>query len=323
MRSSFATVAFAIIGCVALCQAQNDIVVTLLTVTSPAPATGQFLIGTAVATTFTLTFVPMGTVTPTDVKVYFSNADGSIKSTEVTAGGSNAPDGTTPASGSTYGDLTASLTLDATNCTEYSKLCASVTSEDDDPENDETCTDFGTGNGKAGTKTCTNDITATTLTVTSPAPATSVFYIDTDIATTFTLAYTVTDSGGSPSDVKVYFSNADGSTKSTEVTAAGTNAPDGSAVSSSGSFAGLTATLSLDATNCANYTKVCLSITVTDADATNNVACADFGTAATNVGTKNCTAPAATTESPTESNAEALCVGFVTFITMMVASVLA
>ncbi|XP_070546018.1 mucin-22-like [Ptychodera flava] len=250
-----------------------------------------------------------------------SNADGSITSTEVTAEGPDAPDGSTPASGTNYADLTASLTLDATNCAEYYKLCAYITSGDDDIANDEYCTGFGST--KAGTKTCTNDIAATTLTVTSPAPATSVFYIDTDIATTFTLAYTVTDSGGSPSDVKVYFSNADGSTKSTEVTAAGTNAPDGSAVSSSGSFAGLTATLSLDATNCTAYTKLCLSITVTDADATNNVVCGNFGTAATNVGTKTCTAPAATTESPTESNAEASSVGFVTFITMIVASVLA
>ncbi|XP_070546192.1 mucin-22-like [Ptychodera flava] len=298
----------------------NDITATALTVTVPDPTSGGFTAGTSTPTTFTVTFTLKGSVTPTDVKLYFSNAAGSTKSTEVTAGGSNAPDGSTAASGTTYADLTASLTLDATNCAAYTKLCASITVADDDTTNNAVCIDFGTTADKAGTKTC-SDIAASTLTVTAPAPAANVFYIGEAVTVTFTLAYTVTVSGGSPSDVKAYFSNADGSTKSTEVTASGTNAPDGSAVTSSGSYVGLTATLNLDVTNCANYTKVCSSITVTDADATNNAACGDFGTDATNVGTKNCTA--ATTESPTESKAEALSVGFVTVITMMVASVLA
>ncbi|XP_070546194.1 uncharacterized protein [Ptychodera flava] len=318
MRSSFATLVLAIIGCISLCRAQNDIAATGLTVTGPDPTSGGFTEGTETLTTFTVTFTLAGSVTPTDIKVYFSNAAGSTKSTEVQALGG--PDGSTAASGTEYVDLGASLTLDATNCAAYTKLCASITVADDDTTNNAFCIDFGAAGDKAGTKTC-SDIAASTFTVTAPAPATNVFYIGEAVTITFTLAYTVTAPGGSPSDVKVYFSNADGSTKSTEVTAAGTNAPDGSAVTSSGNYNGLTATLNLDAANCAAYTKACSSITVTDADATNNVACGDFGTAATNLGTKNCTAPAAT-ESPTESNAEALSVGFVTFITMIVASVL-
>ncbi|XP_070546492.1 uncharacterized protein [Ptychodera flava] len=328
MRSSFVAVISVFIGCIAGCAAQNDINVTTLTVTAPDPTSSNFLVGVGTAVTFTLEFTVQGSVTPSDVKVYFSNGDGSTKSNEVTAGGSNAPDGSSAATGSSYAGLTATLVLDKPNCASYTKLCGSITVTDDDSSNNEACADIGSAADEAGHKTCSNDVLALSLTVTDPAPAVGVFYVNTDVPTTLNLAYNAYYSGGFPSDVKVYFSNADGSTKSAEVTATGSNAPDGSAVTSSGSFDGMMATLTLDAENCDAYTKVCGTITVSDSDMTNHEACSDFGTDVADAGTKNCTVvqemliiEETTTEM--KCGAQGLSFGIISFMTIMVASVLA
>ena len=132
------------------------------------------------------------------------------------------------------------------------------------------------------------DIAATALSISMPDPTTGGFTEGTDEAVTFTLTYTVTDSGGSPSAVTVYFRSADGSITSNPVTATGANAPDSSAVTTDGSYTDLTATLTLDA-NCQQYSQVCASLTLLDANTDNNVFCIEFGTAADKAGTKTCT----------------------------------
>ncbi|XP_077977170.1 uncharacterized protein LOC144432767 [Glandiceps talaboti] len=272
----------------------NDIAATTLTLTNPDPTSSSFTEGASADITFTLAYTVTGTGgTPSDVKVYFSDG-GSTKSTEVVAGGTNAPSGAVGSSGS-FDDLTATITLDAANCAIYTKLCAAITVTDDDTTNNVACIDFGVGATKAGQKIC-NDIAASTLTVTAPPPATGVLALGTATDITFTLAYTVTGTGGTPTAVKVYAS--DGASKtSTKVTATGTGAPTStsSAVTASGSYTGLKATITLDSTNCEAYTKLCAAITVTDDVATNNVVCINFGTSATDAGSKNCNDIAATT----------------------------
>ncbi|XP_077977169.1 uncharacterized protein LOC144432765 [Glandiceps talaboti] len=269
----------------------NTITADTLTLTVPDPASSGFTQGTATTITFTLAYTATGSVIPTALKVYFSNAADSTKSTPVSATGTSGPDGSTAVTAAgTYTDFTASVTLDATNCAAYTKLCAIIelTTDDADTSDDFKCIDFGAGAALAGTKTC-NDVAATTLTVTAPPPATGVLAVGTATDITFTLAYTVTGTGGTPTAVKVYASDG-ASKKSTEVTATGTGAPtsSSSAVTASGSYTDLIATVTLDSTNCAAYTKLCAAITVTDDSATNNVVCINFGTAATDAGSKNC-----------------------------------
>ncbi|XP_070546186.1 uncharacterized protein [Ptychodera flava] len=180
MRSSFVTVVFAIIGCIAMCRAQGDLMATAMSISAPDPLTGGFTADTATMTTFTVSFSLTGAHSPTDVKVYFSNADDSITSTEVTATGANAPDGTEVSSGGDYANLEASLTLDAANCEAYTKLCASIPVTDDDSTNNAVCIDFGADIAKAGTKTCIAEPDPQSSTVSDDAPGTSTQGIDDD-----------------------------------------------------------------------------------------------------------------------------------------------
>ncbi|XP_077996696.1 uncharacterized protein LOC144450005 [Glandiceps talaboti] len=88
--------------------------------------------------------------------MYFSSTDGTAKSVPVTAT-SGGPDGATVifADGS-YTAIAASLTIDATNCQLYSKLCVAIIVADDDEDNNVFCIDFGITADKAGTKVCSD-----------------------------------------------------------------------------------------------------------------------------------------------------------------------
>ena len=137
----------------------SDISAGTFTVKTPSPTTGQYVADVASTITFDLAYSVTGTVTPTAVKLYFSDATGSAKSSpEVTATGTNAP--TSPGSAisiaGTYTDLSASLTLDSSNCALYTRLCISIelTQNDDVTTNNELCIDFGSTAALAGTKVC-------------------------------------------------------------------------------------------------------------------------------------------------------------------------
>ncbi|XP_078001551.1 uncharacterized protein LOC144454020 [Glandiceps talaboti] len=149
-------------------NAADDIAVTTFTLKTPDPAaSGSFTQGTAANIVFDLVYTVDTSATPVAVKVYFKTSGGT-KSTEVTAGGSAAPTSSSTAitAGGTYSGLTATITLDATNCADYTKLCAAATvktgTTNTDTTNDEACADFGTGATKAGTKICNAGSSATT-----------------------------------------------------------------------------------------------------------------------------------------------------------------
>ncbi|XP_070546000.1 autotransporter adhesin BpaC-like [Ptychodera flava] len=260
---------------------------------TPSPTTGKYIVGVETTIAFDLSYtIPSGTVTPTAVKVYFSNADGNTKTTEVPATGT--PTDAVNSDG-TFSGLTAALTIDSTNCAAYTKLSASIEATGDtDNQNNVASVDFGSAADKAGIKVCA-DVGAGTFTLKTPNPATSGFPLATATASTFDLAYTVVGTGGTVSNVKVYFSDANGSKKSTEVTAGGSNAPSGD-VDTAGTWEDLAASLTLDATNCEDYTKLCASITITDDDSSNNEVCIEFGKDAAKAGEKpDCTDTSVTT----------------------------
>ena len=128
---------------------------------------------------------------------------------------------------------------------------------------------------------------ATTLTVTSPPPASGKFIADTATDTIVSLAYTIVAGTVGPTGVNAYLSNDDGSVKSTTVTVGG-GIPDGSDLSTSGTFTAMTAEMTIDATNCLIYTKICFVIVVVDDDTSNNAVCLSFGITTDAAGTKIC-----------------------------------
>ncbi|XP_070546001.1 uncharacterized protein [Ptychodera flava] len=287
--------AFVLCGCLSQSHAQPDIAAGDLTVKAPPPATGKYVVFTETTISFDLTYTVTDTITPTAVKMYFSNDDESKKTNpEVTALGAGAPDGKAITDGGTYSDLAAKITLDGENCAAYTKLCVNIETEESESNNDNNkkCNDLGP---TAGTTVCA-DVGAGTFTLKTPNPASSGYELDKATASTFDLAYTVIDTGATVANVKVYFSDADGSTKSTEQTAGGDNAPKDAAVGTSGSWTGLTATLTLDKANCAKYTKQCVSITANDEYQGNNEKCIEFGAGADKAGVK----PSCTADSPAD-----------------------
>ncbi|XP_070546181.1 uncharacterized protein [Ptychodera flava] len=145
---------FLLLGCLSLCQA-DEIAAGTLTVKTPDPATGQFIVGVPTLISFDLSYtvtITSGTVTPTAVKLYLSNADGGTTSSEVTATGTPT---TAVTDDGTFSDLSATLTVDAANCAAYTKIVAKIEATGDtDGDNNEASVDFGSGAGKAGIKVC-------------------------------------------------------------------------------------------------------------------------------------------------------------------------
>ncbi|XP_078001552.1 uncharacterized protein LOC144454021 [Glandiceps talaboti] len=285
---------------ISMVNAATDFAATTLTLKIPAPATGGFVKDVETDITLDLVYTIDTTADPTAAKAYFSNADGSKKTNpEVVVSGGPTTSSGAITSGGSYTGLTAKITLDATNCGDYTKLCVAVTVTDDDANNNVICIDFGVGADKAGTKTCNVDFGATKLTLKTPDPATGGFTKDTATDITFDLEYTVAGSVN-PTAAKTYFSNADGSKKTTpEVAVSGGPTASSGAITASGSYTGLTAKITLDGTNCADYTKLCAAVTVTDDVATNNVACVDFGKGADKAGTNPCAAGSSANTSST------------------------
>ena len=130
------------------------------------------------------------------------------------------------------------------------------------------------------------DVRADVLTLTVPDPTLSGFVSNTATAVTATLDYTVVAGSPNPSLVRLYFETSTGDKSSLfDVT---TNGPDGNPRPDDGSYTDMTADVTIDDTNCENYIKLCAEIIVTDDDPSNNIVCINFGTAATEAGTKTC-----------------------------------
>ncbi|XP_070546467.1 uncharacterized protein [Ptychodera flava] len=145
-----------LLGCLYICKAQ-DIVAGALTVKTPAPATGKYVVYTETTITFDLAYTVTEAASPTAVKVYFSDAAGTKKTTpEVTATGANAPGGTEVTADGTYSDLVAKITLDAANCVDYTKLCVNIeiSGTDQNLDDNKKCNDYGTNAAEAGTAVC-------------------------------------------------------------------------------------------------------------------------------------------------------------------------
>ncbi|XP_077977645.1 uncharacterized protein LOC144433210 [Glandiceps talaboti] len=274
-----------------------------LTLITPDPTSGGFTQSTSeISITFNLAYTVTGAVTLSRVHAYFSHGDGSTQPNTISvAVGNNAADGTVVTTSGTFTALTGTIRMD-NNCAITTKLCAAIVlkTSDADTSDDFTCIDFGVGPDKAGTKTC-NGIAATTLTLSTPATGGFIQGIATAI--TFNLAYTVNGDGAAPSAVKLYFSDAIGSIKSTQVTAGGDGVPSRSnlvAKTSSGTYSALTAKVTLDA-NCVSYNKLCAAIEFTTADAipVSDEACIDLGIGADKAGTKTCNAGSSATTSST------------------------
>ena len=129
--------------------------------------------------------------------------------------------------------------------------------------------------------------------VSAPDPLSAGFTADTATATTVSLTYTVTGSGGIPASVALYFAGEGGTPTSTQVITTGTGAPDGVAlINSGGIYTDLTATLTIDVSNCLLYTKLCAAIQYAsgkeDDNPDNNVICTLFGGGSGTAGTKTC-----------------------------------
>ncbi|XP_077996969.1 uncharacterized protein LOC144450250 [Glandiceps talaboti] len=194
-------------------------------------------------------------------------------------------------------DQTVDLTIDAANCKAYTHVCVVITATGDmDDTDDFGCLSFGATVGtEAGTKDC-KDVSVASTSITNAASAT---YTAGGSAQTITITLGLTDTGtgGTITKMDVYFTNnadfkASGIKKSTAVSKTFSPAIDVTAGSTDVKtfIADQTVDLTIDATNCADYTHVCVVITATgDIDDTNDCGCLTFGTTVgTGAGTKNC-----------------------------------
>ncbi|XP_077985728.1 uncharacterized protein LOC144440255 isoform X2 [Glandiceps talaboti] len=201
--------------------------------------------------------------------------------------------------------------------------------EDSDLSDDVACSDFGTNT--VGVKECTDvvaislrmtepnpdlsgftegtvtltkifvtvkkvgpddDMAAVDLTVISPNPSRSGFFMSGGMTDTIVnLGYTVRGAPRDPEAIHLYFSNDDGTTKSTEVT---THSWGSRLVNGGGTYTGLKASLTLDTENCDVYTRLCANMTFdspeADFYANNNEICVDFEAGGSKVVIKTCLA---------------------------------
>ncbi|XP_077985719.1 uncharacterized protein LOC144440255 isoform X1 [Glandiceps talaboti] len=282
----------------------TDVVAISLRMTEPNPDLSGFTEGTV---TLTKIFVTVKKVGPDGgyfrLKVYFSNDDGTVTSSKVTAGYA---DGTPleeftywfPSTNPSPFKVSAVLTLDASNCDEYTKLCTVFVfgdgfyEYDSNLDNNEVCINFGTQGDIAGIKKCADDMAAVDLTVISPNPSRSGFFMSGGMTDTIVnLGYTVRGAPRDPEAIHLYFSNDDGTTKSTEVT---THSWGSRLVNGGGTYTGLKASLTLDTENCDVYTRLCANMTFdspeADFYANNNEICVDFEAGGSKVVIKTCLA---------------------------------
>ncbi|XP_070546708.1 uncharacterized protein [Ptychodera flava] len=176
------------------------------------------------------------------------------------------------------------LAGDLANCGSYTHLCAVVTAVDDARlEDDDSCIRID-----GGTESTTNcrDIALEKLILTDPNPVISGFELDRPTSATFDVQYSI-EGFVTPSRIQLFFSGVNYTVKSTKATARGGNAPDGQTTFvSSGSFSDITASVTLDADNCEQYTRLCAEIEVEDSVHANNMVCAIFGAGPNEAGEK-------------------------------------
>ncbi|XP_077864145.1 uncharacterized protein LOC100369898 [Saccoglossus kowalevskii] len=247
----------------------QDVAATSLTITTPSPGTA-YIVNTETQLTAIIGLSSTnGGVEVTSVKGYFADPTSSTISNIVDAtGASSAAAGATEIT-----DTTISLTLDAGHCANYSRVCIVLQTDpspDGDTSNNEACTDI--------TTICT-DVAATSLVITTPASGTA-YIVNREIQIFVIIELHQKNGGAEVTGVQGYFADMTSSKLSTMVDATGPYpVAAGETKISSTKF-----TLSLDAIQCASYSRVCIALQIdpsTDDDTSNNEACTDITTICT------------------------------------------
>ncbi|XP_070546326.1 uncharacterized protein [Ptychodera flava] len=201
------------------------------------------------------------------------------------------------------------MQIDVANCQAYSHLCVviTVTSSGDDASNNDGCLEFGSDATKAGDKKCP-DVAAkpSSFVITKPKPSEIIYNTSADSAITFDIEASAADGQGTVTGVKLYFTNKDdydtADTKSSAFDVGGVTSTN-VAAGATEKITGATASLKLDAANCAKYTNLCavLQISTTDTISNNNDVCNKFGTTTADAGSKVCPEETPDTTTPKDS----------------------
>ncbi|XP_077861944.1 uncharacterized protein LOC144342975 [Saccoglossus kowalevskii] len=246
----------------------TDVAVNSFSITSPSSDL-VYTIGTSTDVTIDIDLDSVnGGAEVSGVKAFFANDDTSSQSSVVDATGTS----TAAANAASITDAVLSLTLDAEQCTVYTRLCIElqVTDTDSDTRNNVACLLFT--ENPASTVICT-DVAVNSFSITSPS-SDLVYTIGTSTDVTIDIDLDSVNGGAEVSGVKAFFANDDTSSQSSVVDATGTS----TAAANAASITDAVLSLTLDAEQCTVYTRLCieLQVTDTDSDTRNNVACLLF-----------------------------------------------